>query len=68
MKIALCLHISLSYGGGGEKWSWIVARHLRSRGHEVEVRALPYTPHSRRVIDLVRSLAIFPTTSLGDMT
>ena len=60
MKIALCLHISLSYGGGGEKWSWIVARHLRSRGHEVEVHALPYTPHARRVIDSSEVLGDIP--------
>lgn len=60
MKIALCLHISLSYGGGGEKWSWIVARYLRSKGHDVEVHALPYTPHNTRVLDPIEVLKYIP--------
>ncbi|MEM3383881.1 MAG: glycosyltransferase family 4 protein [Nitrososphaerales archaeon] len=52
MKIALCLHISLTFGGGGEKWAWTVAKYLSSKGHQVEIYALPYTPHSRKVIGL----------------
>jgi glycosyltransferase involved in cell wall biosynthesis len=59
MKVAFNLHISLSYGGGGEKWAWTVARYLRSRGHNVEVHALPYIPHNRRVVD--------PSDVLGDI-
>ena len=56
MRIALCLHISLSYGGGGEKWAWTVAKYLRVRGHDVEVYALPYTPNNRRVVDTTEVL------------
>lgn len=51
MKIALCLHISLAFGGGGEKWAWTVAKYLHKRGHQVEIHALPYTPHGRKVIN-----------------
>jgi len=63
VRISLCLHISLSYGGGGEKWAWTVAKYLRRRGHQVEIRALPYTPHGRRAVsprELVRILDGIP--------
>jgi glycosyltransferase involved in cell wall biosynthesis len=47
MKVVFCNHISLSYGGGGEKWTITVAKYLRSRGYDVKVYALPYTPNNR---------------------
>ncbi|MGQ9469144.1 MAG: glycosyltransferase family 4 protein [Nitrososphaerales archaeon] len=50
MKIALCLHISLTYGGGGEKWAWTVAKYLNEKKHQVEIYALPYAPRGRRTI------------------
>ncbi|MEM2102819.1 MAG: glycosyltransferase family 4 protein [Candidatus Bathyarchaeia archaeon] len=50
MKIAFCLHISLTYGGGGEKWTINVANALEKRNHKIEIRALPYTPHKRKVL------------------
>mgnify|MGYP005831896823 CR=1 FL=1 len=50
MKIAFCLHISLKYGGGGEKWTVNVANALEKRNHEIEIRALPYMPHKRNVL------------------
>ncbi|MCP8309079.1 MAG: glycosyltransferase family 4 protein [archaeon] len=52
MRIALCLHISLTYGGGGEKWAWNVAKYLSRKGHQVEICALPYTPHGKRAVSL----------------
>jgi len=60
VKISLCLHISLSYGGGGEKWAWTVARYLKERGYNVEVRTLPYVPHGRRVVDPAKVLGDIP--------
>ncbi len=60
MRIALCLHISLTYGGGGEKWAWSVSRYLKKRGYDVEIRALPYTPHGRRVVDPAKVLGDTP--------
>lgn len=41
MKIVLAHHYSLTYVGGGEKFLIELARFLVSRGHMVEVRALP---------------------------
>ena len=41
MKICFCHHLSLSYGGGGEKWLTQLANELVRRGHEVEIRSLP---------------------------
>ena len=43
MKIAFCHHLSLSYGGGGEKWMIELARDLSRRGHDIEIYALPFT-------------------------
>jgi len=60
MRISLCLHTSLAYGGGGEKWAWSVAKYLKERGYEVIVRALPYTPHGRRVVDPAKVLGDIP--------
>lgn len=41
IKIAFAHHLSLSYYGGGEKWIIQLAKELTSRGHEVEIYALP---------------------------
>lgn len=43
MRIAFCHHLSLSYLGGGEKWITQLANELVKRGHEVEIRCLPFT-------------------------
>jgi glycosyltransferase involved in cell wall biosynthesis len=57
MNIAFCLHISLAYGGGGEKWALTVANTLKKRGHNIQIFALPYTPKKRRVTDIQSLLA-----------
>jgi len=41
VKISFGHHLSLSYFGGGEKWIIQVANELASRGHEVDIHALP---------------------------
>jgi glycosyltransferase involved in cell wall biosynthesis len=51
MKIALCLHISLAYYGGGEKWACKVAGLLTNHGHEVEIYSLPYLPKGKKRVD-----------------
>lgn len=43
MRIAFCHHLSLKYGGGGEKWLAELANELALRGHKVEVNCLPFT-------------------------
>ena len=43
MHIAFCHHLSLKYGGGGEKWLAEIANELALRGHKVEVNCLPFT-------------------------
>jgi glycosyltransferase involved in cell wall biosynthesis len=42
IKISFAHHISISYGGGGEKWVINTAKALQERGHEVTVNALPF--------------------------
>ncbi len=42
MKLVICHHLSLTYGGGGE-WAVInMANEAVKRGYEVEVRSLPF--------------------------
>lgn len=43
MRIAFCHHLSLSYGGGGEKWIVQLANELVKRGHTVTIYCLPFT-------------------------
>jgi glycosyltransferase involved in cell wall biosynthesis len=57
MDIAFCLHISLAYGGGGEKWAVTVANALSSKGHDVQIYALPYAPNNRKVMETHEALA-----------
>ena len=40
----------MSYGAGGEKWTWTIANYLKYKGYKVEIYALPYAPHGRRVV------------------
>jgi glycosyltransferase involved in cell wall biosynthesis len=47
----LCHHLSVSYGGGGEKWIVSVAKELAHRGHNVEVFALPFLLEGKRKVD-----------------
>ncbi|MDH5374577.1 MAG: glycosyltransferase family 4 protein [Candidatus Bathyarchaeota archaeon] len=55
MKIAFCLHISLAYGGGGEKWTIALAKALKDKGHNIEIYALPYVPNKRKVLQLQKT-------------
>jgi glycosyltransferase involved in cell wall biosynthesis len=41
MRVALCHHFSLSYGGGGEQFLIELGSYLASIGHDVEIHALP---------------------------
>ena len=56
MDIAFCLHISLAYGGGGEKWVITVANALRRKGHSIQIHALPYAPNGRKVLKMQETL------------
>jgi glycosyltransferase involved in cell wall biosynthesis len=49
MKVALMHHYSLTYGGGGERFITELATYLSSRGHAVEVHALPWGRKGARV-------------------
>lgn len=51
MKIALCHHWSISYGGGGEKWLRNLAYWLKRRGHEVAIYALPFRFRGKLQVD-----------------
>ncbi len=42
MRIALCHHYSLSYGGGGERILADGANFLSQQGHDVSIRCLPF--------------------------
>lgn len=57
MKIVFCHHFSLSYVGGGEKFVVEVARLLRNRGYDVEVRSLPL--YRRRRIESIADLKYY---------
>jgi glycosyltransferase involved in cell wall biosynthesis len=41
MDIAFCHHLSLRYGGGGEKWLTQVSEELLKRGHDISIHTLP---------------------------
>jgi len=56
MNIAFCLHISLAYGSGGEKWAITVANALKRRGHDIQIYALPYVPNKRKVLKTQEAL------------
>jgi glycosyltransferase involved in cell wall biosynthesis len=49
LKIVLCSPVSISYWGGAEKKLCEIGRLLKLRGHEVEMRALPYEYEGRKV-------------------
>ena len=49
LRICFCHHLRLDYGGGGERWICDLSRELRKRGHEVEIRTLPFGLDERRV-------------------
>lgn len=59
MRVAFCHHLSLRYGGGGERWVAETAQELSRRGHEVEVYCLPFT--------LKGSLDVDPAAVLGEV-
>ena len=42
MRVAFAHHLSLKYGGGGEKWIVQFSKELVRRGHEVEIYCLPF--------------------------
>lgn len=59
INICFAHHLSLKYGGGGEKWLIELAKELVNRGHDVEVYALPFSLKGSRDID--------PSEILGDI-
>ena len=47
IKVSFGHHLSLSYRGGGEKWLTQLANELIERGHEVEIKCLPFWKRNR---------------------
>jgi glycosyltransferase involved in cell wall biosynthesis len=60
MNIAFCHHLSLKYGGGGEKWVIQLANELRRRGHHVEVYSLPFQLKDGNKLNPIKELNDVP--------
>jgi glycosyltransferase involved in cell wall biosynthesis len=59
MKILMCPEYFIPSIGGGEVWSWQVARHLVKRGHEVDV--LTYKHPNRFYNEVIEGVRILRT-------
>jgi glycosyltransferase involved in cell wall biosynthesis len=60
VNVAFCHHLSLRYGGGGEKWLIQLARELVARGHDVKVYCLPFMLKDGGKNDPVKELGDIP--------